>query len=294
MSRDAKRTALACLLGVIILTIVIAAALPQLPLTPGVPLPSQPAVSGRLPPDQISPLPAVSVNTFWKAVLGILLAAGLIYNVYRLLTGARWSWNDAVRSLLYMTVPACILVGLVLIVSNVPVTAEPSAAHIVSPSSSEVPGRTLAAAPTSLISPAWPVWPVWLGLAAALTGLGLWLVFRPPARPMPDGLQLEAERALQALNDGLDLKNVILRCYSQMAQVLKREKGLEMEAAMTPREFERLAEARGMPPVPVQQLTQLFEAARYGHQPPDPFDERQAIECLTAIVRYCQTGKQPH
>ena len=129
------------------------------------------------------------------------------------------------------------------------------------------------------------IWLVWLGLAAALAGLGLWLVVRPPARPMPDPLQLEAERALQALNDGLDLKNVILRCYSQMAQVLKREQGLEMEVAMTAREFERLAEARGVPPAPVHKLTQLFEAARYGHRPPGPGDERQAVDCLTAIVR---------
>ena len=294
MSRDAKRKTLACLLGVITLTIVIAAALPQLQLMPGVPLPSQPAGSGAVPPDQISPLPAISVNTFWKAVLGILLAAGLIYNVYRLLSGARWSWNDAVRSLLYLIVPACILVGLVLIVSNVPVTAAPSAAHSAPPPRLGVPGRTLAAVPTSVTSPAWPLWLVWLGLAAVLTGLGLWLVLRPRARPLPDGLQLEAEWALQALNDGLDLKNVILRCYSQMAQVLKQEQGLELEAVMTAREFERLAEARGMPPAPVQMLTQLFEAARYGHRPPDPVDERQAIECLTAIVRDGQAGKPPH
>jgi hypothetical protein len=294
MSRDAKRKTLACLLGVIILTIVIAAALPQLRLMPGVPLPSPPAGLGGVAPDQISPLPAISVNTFWKAVLGILLAAGLIYNVYRLLTGARWSWNDVVRSFLYMIVPACILVGLVLIVSNVPVTAAPSVALSAPSPRLRVPGRTLAAVPASRTSPAWPIWVAWLGPAGALTGLGLWLVSRPSARPIPDALQVEAERALQALNDGLDLKNVILRCYSQMAQVLKQEQGLELEAVMTAREFERLAEARGMPPAPVQQLTQLFEAARYGRRPPDPVDERQAIECLTAIVRYGQAGKQPH
>jgi hypothetical protein len=285
MAPNVKRKILACLLGIIILTVLVAAALPRLELKPGVPLPGQPTGTGSMRPDEIWPLPAISVNSFWKAVLGILLLAGLIYNLYRLLKDARWSWKDVVRSLFYLALPILALVAVIFILSRVPFTLPAAQPEMIPPTPVPVEGPPLGAIPSGLI------WLVWLGLAAALAGLGLWLVFRPPARPMPDPLQLEAERALQALNDGLDLKNVILRCYSQMAQVLKREQGLEMEVAMTAREFERLVEARGVPPTPVQQLTQLFEAARYGHRPPGPGDERQAVDCLTAIVRHGQAGK---
>ena len=85
MSQNVKRKTLACLLGIIILTVLVAGALPGLELKLGEPLPGQPAGTMGVPPDEFSPLPAISVNSFWKAVLGILLLAGLLYNFYRLL-----------------------------------------------------------------------------------------------------------------------------------------------------------------------------------------------------------------
>jgi hypothetical protein len=75
--------------------------------------------------------------------------------------------------------------------------------------------------------------------------------------------------------------------------VLRQAQGIEMEAAMTAREFERLLEARGVPRPPVHQLTQLFEAARYGRRPPGADDERRARESLTAIVQYSRAGRRP-
>jgi hypothetical protein len=284
MSPNARRQTLACLLGVLILTAVMAAALPHLALKPGVPLPGQADVSGGLPPDQIVPAGAVSISTFWKAVLGILLVAAMVYNVYRLLKGVAWSWKAIGRSALYVLVLTVMLVGFLMILAQVHITGEPMPTEV-PPPIEVIQGPALGAVPASLI------WLVVLGLAVALAGLGLWLVLRPAARLGPDPLQFEAERALEALRTGADLKNVIVHCYWQMAQVLQQEQGLEREAAMTTREFQRLLEARGVPPAPVQQLTQLFEAARYGHRPPGPAAEGQAVDCLTAIVRYSQAGK---
>jgi len=283
MTLDLKRKLLACLAGVLILTAVVAAALPQLELKPGLPLPGQDEASKNRLETESLPLPVISISSFWKAVLGILLLAGLLYNAYQMLRGASWNWKNVVNSFLALAVIVLVLVGLLLILSKLPVTFEPPALEAPPPDVIEK-GPPLGPLPPSLL------WLVWLGLAAALVGLGLWLAFRQPGRRGPDLLALEAERALEALKAGLDLKNVIVRCYWQMAQVLQQEQGLEKQAAMTVREFERLLEARGVPPSPVRQLTRLFEAVRYGRRPVYAEDERQAVDCLTAIVRYSQAG----
>jgi hypothetical protein len=283
MTDKARRKTLVYLLAVVVLTIVIAVALPRLELKPGLPLPGQAIGSGKAPTEEIIPLPAITVSTFWKAVLGLLLAAGMVYNAYKLLREATWRWRDVLRSLLYIFIPVFVLSILLLVVSGplyppAPVPAETP------PPSAVIEGPPLGAVPSILI------WLVCLALAAALVALGLWLVLRRPAGP--DRVKLEAERALQALKSGLDLRNVIVHCYWQMGQVLKQEQGLEMDSAMTAREFERLLEARGVPSEPVDQLTRLFEAARYGSRPPGSEAERQAVDCLTAIVRYSQAGGQ--
>ena len=101
-----------------------------------------------------------------------------------------------------------------------------------------------------------------------------------------DPLRMEAELALQAIQKGSDLKGVIIHCYRQMSQALQDEQGLEMEEAMTAREFERLLAERGVPNRPVAQLTSLFESARYSLQQPTPGDEKAAVESLNAIVQY--------
>ncbi len=283
MTGDAKLKTLACLAGVLILTIVIAAALPRLELKPGVPLPFQALGTGAMLPTEAEPLLAISISAFWRAVLGLFLVASLVYNVYRLLKGVAWTWKHVLRSLL-VTIPiTLLLVGLVLILSRVRVTLKPVELDLPLPIE-VISGPPLGAVPRALI------WLICLGLGAALIGLGLWLAFRRPAHP--DLLQQEAKRALQALKAGIDLKNVILQSYWQMTLVLKQEQGYEREAAMTTREFERLLEARGVPATPVHQLTQLFEAVRYGRRPPSSDDERQAVDCLTAIVRHSQTRSQ--
>ncbi len=101
---------------------------------------------------------------------------------------------------------------------------------------------------------------------------------------------MEAERALQALRTGSHLNDVIVRCYIQMSQALQKEQEIELEQTMTAREFEHLLEARGIPYAPVHQLTQLFEAARYGFRQLGQGDEQKAFECLNAILSLAAPG----
>ena len=122
-----------------------------------------------------------------------------------------------------------------------------------------------------------------LGMVLLLVRIFLWQSRR---NRKGDPLSLQAELALRALESGESFKNVIVRCYTEMSLILQREQGLALEETMTAQEFERLLIARGIPHPPIDQLTCLFEAARYGYHPPTSADERAAYESLNAIVRY--------
>ncbi len=141
--------------------------------------------------------------------------------------------------------------------------------------------------------------PEWLVLLVSLLFLGalfagifwLWRALRPPALPEGDLLvQLgnEAQGALARLRAGEDLRDVVLRCYREMTRVLSEERGLRRPRAMTPREFERRLREAGLDVQPVHRLTQLFERVRYGDRRPDAREEREAQECLEAIVSACR------
>src|SRR6266540_3183094 len=94
-----------------------------------------------------------------------------------------------------------------------------------------------------------------------------------------------AQAAIESIQAGGDVQSVVLRCYLEMSQVLGQQRGIERAPAMTPREFARHLAASGVRDEHIQQLTRLFEGARYGAQPPSASDERAAVECLTAIVQ---------
>jgi hypothetical protein len=115
----------------------------------------------------------------------------------------------------------------------------------------------------------------------------IWLLWRL-LRPKPDPQTLlaqEAEIALTDLRAGGDLKNVVLRCYARMGQVLRRSRNIRRDRAMTPREFEGHLAEIGLRDEHIQRLTRLFEGVRYGAKSPGLPAEREAIDCLKAIVQ---------
>lgn len=129
-----------------------------------------------------------------------------------------------------------------------------------------------------------------LALAATLVGGAWWLwqrrrgtTKRQPGTPT-DRVAEQAQHTLGDLHAGRDFKDTIVRCYVEMSRVLAQHRGVERPADMTPREFQRLLSEIGLPMQPVQQLTRLFEAARYGDGPVTARDEEDAEACLTAIV----------
>ncbi len=113
-----------------------------------------------------------------------------------------------------------------------------------------------------------------------------WRVYRTRRKPEETVMLLtqEAKVALDTLQAGEDLRDVIQRCYFQMARILREQRGIQRKQAMTPREFEQSLIGLGFPGEPIRQLTQLFEAVRYGAKELGEKSELKAISCLDAIV----------
>jgi hypothetical protein len=284
MPADIKRQTLPFLLMAVIMTVLIAAALPQFELKPGVPLPAS-QVGAGIPSAEQAPAVSVSINTYFEAVLEIVLVLVMAYGSYKLLKGV--PWKEILAPALKIAILSMAVLCIFFLLTSVHIKSEPLAPEILPPDL-KIPGPPLGPLPQGLI------WLVWIGLGAGVILLGIWLIRRPPKYTQPgDSLKLEAERALQALRTGAHFNSVIVRCYIQMSQALQKEQEIELEQTMTAREFERLLEARGVPYAPVHQLTQLFEAARYGHRQPGPGDEQKAFECLNAIVQFSRARRQP-
>jgi hypothetical protein len=203
------------------------------------------------------------------------------------------------RTIRYLVVLLC-LIAISLSLNSPPEPVEPVAGeltiqapleNVTAPTGVEQaapPGFELAAN-----QPSWMIWATALTLAL-LVAAGLvatfWLIWHlthPPQSPL-EQLAEEAQGALDALRAGADPKDTVMRCYLDMSRVLRKQRGITRNQAMTPREFEKSLGETGLPNVEVRQLTRLFEAVRYGTKVPAGSEERQAIDCLTAIVEACK------
>jgi hypothetical protein len=280
MTDETKRKAIIFLILAALITVLLAAALPQFELQKGVPLPAGSNQTKTADDDVLEPPLLISLQTYLKSVIGLFL---LIVTIYLAVKWRRqMNLRDTVQILLVIAAASLILTSLLYAFSQVEISIIPTAVEILPP---EIPavGMPLAPVPASLL------WLVWVGLAGVILLLVIGMMrVRFQQKGGRDALVLEAEQALGALKAGQDFSNVIIHCYEQMSLVLKKEQGLTLENTMTAREFEALLEKRGVPNPPVRQLTQLFEIARYAEQAPGPAEEVRAIECLNSIARYSQ------
>jgi hypothetical protein len=149
--------------------------------------------------------------------------------------------------------------------------------------------------PTAIFSPDPPAW---LTLAIILTAsvlvvaavvITIWMIRRRRQVPVSalDRLAEAAQNTAASLQAGADFKVSVMRCYQEMVLVVKQEKGIARETAMTAREFEDQLVKRGLPQEAIRTLTRLFEQVRYGSALPSTRDEDLALSCLTDIVQAC-------
>lgn len=104
-----------------------------------------------------------------------------------------------------------------------------------------------------------------------------------------DSMRNTAQDALEALRGGADLKDTVVHCYREMGQVLMKKRGITRTKDMTPREFENSLQHSFLPHESLYQLTRLFEEIRYGNKAPGEKESRNAVRCLTAIIKACET-----
>jgi hypothetical protein len=279
MTEDLKRKTLVFIALAAILLVLLAAALPRLSLQPGIPL-ATPVVTPGAPKAETIPLVTISVSTFFKAAVGVMLILLLIFAIYKMLRGGHL--KELMGPLLMILMGPLILLAILVLLLNGSVTVNPALPEVL-PTALPVPSN-LGPPPTFDFT-----WLAEIVLALGVIGAGAWQALR---RREPRGamasLQLEAERALQDILAGLDVGSVIIQCYLQMSRALQKERHIELEENMTVREFETLLDRRGFPPQPVHQLTRLFENARYGNHPPAAGDEQKAVSCLEEIVAFCR------
>ena len=282
MAEEVKRKALIFLFLALVVTVLIGAGLPRLKFQPGMPLPSLDNGQVVVLSSESAPPVGVSVNSFFVIFILILLAGYLLMQIYRLIKGV--NWKKLLAESFSYSFKLLVILGIIsLVVSRLP---KSEALIYAAPIPVPIPTTTAPLGPV----PALLLWLVAAALVGSAAILGIWMI-NSKRRSALDLWELEAEKARQAILAGQDLKNVILGCYRRMSLALQEEQRIEREDFMTTGEFERLLAAKGVPYEPVHQLTQLFEAVRYGHWQPDSSDERRALHCLDAILAYSREVK---
>ena len=284
MTDSTKRKTLILFGLAMFLTMVVAASLPQVELQPGMPLPKLEEGEVVVAPIEEEPLVAISASEFVKTLFALILAGSMLYVTYRLIRGSDLkNLGSYIQPLMVIV----LIIGIIIfVIMLLPKTQ--SSLPMQLPPTTETPSVTspLGPVPTALF------WLVGIGLLVSSILLGIWIFGQFSKQETTiDLVGLEAENALQSLKNGLDLKDVIVKCYRQMSLVLEKEQGVEREDSMTTREFENLLEAAGVPHDPIHQLTRLFEAVRYGKWQPNPTDERKAVHCLEAILLFSRETK---
>lgn len=284
MTEKSRLTGVLFLIGAIAALVMLAAGLSNLRLD-----------SGSSFPDGLDPgaqtavgraLPVVKAYTF-PMLEGILALIFIILGVY---LAARIILFVDTRTLLYLAAGMAVVLAILYLMRNITLNQ---------PSGLPDGIRELAVPPVDGYSVA-PLGPppqmlIWLVVVALVVGIGAAVITidkrRSGRRRIEDEFLREAGNAVSALTAGENFRNVILRCYMQMARALEEEQGLKRETTMTARELEDWLAELGFPPDPVCRLTGLFERVRYGAGLAGENDEEIANDSLNQIIEYCRSQK---
>lgn len=281
MLQKRKRMGLLLLTGALISIILLAASLSNMQLKEGSPYPGVVNSENTLELITASPTAGGDANPYLRGVFSFSLLICMIYVAGRLIAFVR------IKQILWLLLVVGILFLLVWFLPETrhrQVGALPNEyiELLVTPSA-EVLTTPLGKPPQEL---------VWFLAIVVVLGVSLLSikVLRQWWNPneKEDQFLEEAQNAVNSFKAGMNLKNVILRCYLQMSHALQEEQGIERSDHMTAQEFEARLAAKGVPHVPVHQLTVLFEKARYSKLELNCDDERLAMDSLNAIIHSCR------
>jgi uncharacterized membrane protein YhaH (DUF805 family) len=165
------------------------------------------------------------------------------------------------------------------------VTLEPGPTGTPEP---EIPLAEFTPSPVS----SWVAYLVTLVILLVAVGVWGWLILkRRSIGPPYEALGKIAHSALSDLEAGKDWGNTILNSYSRMNEAVADWRGIRRRDSMTPAEFADHLVSTHLPSQAVFGLTKLFERVRYGDKRSTQKDIQEAVDCLTAILDYCQGAK---
>jgi hypothetical protein len=161
------------------------------------------------------------------------------------------------------------------------------------------PGPTVTLAPEvtpSVFTPPqvspWSSFIVALVFVLMFAGVGWWVVwFRRKTKAPYESLAEIARSALEDIEAGKDWGDAILNSYQRMNEAVAEWRGIHRKASMTPGEFADYLISAHLPQEAILHLTTLFERVRYGDKKSTSVDIQNAVECLTAILDYCEEVK---
>lgn len=273
------------LLGLAILGLIfLAMVLPELKFKPGEPFPFAALFLGNIGPRNVV-APTGGNGDYLKWIARAIIWVGLPFSIIYLIV------SPEARQRLRRMLPAIItILFLAYMLNYLPkneqrrVEEENAALGL-----ADLPTASMPPTPAFIADP--PQWLlVTVNLLLGLLIIGiiwfLWRLFhRKPEEEAQALIIQKVEAALSDLEAGKDLKNTIIRCYAEMSHVLNEEKHVKRRRGMTAREFETQLAMMGLDDLHIQQLTRLFERARYSTTMPGGREEREAVDCLNAIVR---------
>lgn len=226
--------------------------------------------------DMSTPGSALSALSFLAGFLRILVLVLLPFSIYYFLKSSN-ARKRVIIQVLYLIGFSYMLLAISRSLGSI--VQEPAAPQ---PSIEPAPSMPMAISEIAE-APAWVVAAVSATLALTALALGWWIVKRLRAREDRIDPQEEARWALDALDDGVELENVIFRAYQRLCIASSRQ-GLRRRKGMTPKEYEGLLSRSGMPDWALAQLTRIFEKARYGTGQLSGADEQDAVDALQAIL----------
>lgn len=235
------------------------------------------------PSTSLPPIDSFS-NPFLRGIFSLILLILMIYVPARLITLVK------LKQIFGLFLTIIVLFALIIILPRIapgkPVLLPEETSNVTIPPSFNYPISPLGEPPQALI------WFVIIGFVIGASFLVIKVLKQQMfSAQVQEQLLQEAQNAVNALNAGENLKDVVIRCYLQMTYVLQEEQGMERSNNMTVREFENWLELKGVPRVPVRQLTHLFEKVRYGKMQLSENDEKMGIESLNEIIKYCRREK---
>lgn len=120
--------------------------------------------------------------------------------------------------------------------------------------------------------------------------IGLVLNKSADASILPEKVVVEIRKTVNKIDAGISARETIIKCYSDMCQLLAVHQRINRKDSMTPHEFSESLINLGFKSEYINQLTRLYEKARYSESEFTAEQTNQALASLYKIIDQYQVN----